>query len=66
VAVDNIPSQNIKQVVLGVPDYSVGGITTMNSATCLLNDKVAALSIQWFSEESTWYDKPAPANTCPS
>jgi anionic cell wall polymer biosynthesis LytR-Cps2A-Psr (LCP) family protein len=60
----NVPSENIKQVVLG-PPYSISGITTTNSATCLLNYKVAALSVQWFGADSTWYGKPAPRNTCP-
>ena len=62
----NIPSENIKQVVLEPPTYSVTGITTVNAATCLINAKVAALSVQWFGQDSTWYGKPAPANTCPS
>jgi LCP family protein required for cell wall assembly len=62
----NVPSENIKQVVLDPPTYALTGITTVNAATCLINSKVAALSIQWFGEDSTWYGKPAPANTCPS
>ena len=62
----NVPSENIKQVVLEPPTYSVTGITTVNAASCLINSKVAALSIQWFGKDSTWYGKPAPANTCPS
>lgn len=60
----SIPSQNFKQVVLG-PPYTILNITTVNAATCLLNDKVAALSIQLFGQDSLWYGKPAPANTCP-
>jgi LCP family protein required for cell wall assembly len=60
----NIPSSNISQVVLG-PPYSIIGITKLTSSTCLLNDKVAALSIQLFGTDSHWYGKPAPANTCP-
>jgi hypothetical protein len=51
--------------VLG-PPYSITGITTVNAASCLLNSKVAALSIQLFGKDSTWSGKPAPANTCPS
>jgi LCP family protein required for cell wall assembly len=51
----------IKQVVLG-PPYEIPAPAAIY---CLLNDKVAALSIQWFGTDSTWYGKPAPANTCP-
>jgi len=51
----------IKQVVLGPPYEIPAGAAIY----CLLNDKVAALSIQWFGTDSTWYGKPAPANTCP-
>jgi hypothetical protein len=61
----NVPSGNISQVVLG-PPYSITGITTVNAASCLLNSKVAALSIQLFGKDSLWSGKPAPANTCPS
>ena len=60
----NIPSQNFSQVVLG-PPYSILGISKVNSSTCLLNNKVAALSIKLFGTDSLWYGKPAPANTCP-
>ena len=60
----SIPSENFKQVVLG-PPYTILNITTVTAATCLLNDKVAALSIQFFGQDSLWYGKPAPANTCP-
>src|ERR1035437_3148422 len=60
----NVPSQNFKQVVLG-PPYTILNITTVNAATCLLNDKVAALSVQFFGQDSLWYGKPTPANTCP-
>jgi LCP family protein required for cell wall assembly len=60
----SIPSQNFKQVVLG-PPYTILNITTVTAATCLLNDKVAALSIQFFGQDSLWYGKPTPANTCP-
>ncbi len=61
----DIPKGNFKQVVLG-PPYTVTNINYINSAatTCLLNDKVAALSIQLFGTDSTWYGKPAPADTC--
>jgi LCP family protein required for cell wall assembly len=60
----NIPSQNISQVVLG-PPYSITGISTATASTCLINAKVAALSIQLFGNDSLWYGKPAPADTCP-
>jgi LCP family protein required for cell wall assembly len=59
----DVPSGNITQVVLG-PPYTVTGISNVNAANCLLNDKVAALSIQLFGADSLWNDKPAPANTC--
>ncbi len=60
----SIPSANISQVVLG-PPYTITGVTTVNAASCLLNAKVAALSVQFFGKDSLWYGKPAPANTCP-
>jgi hypothetical protein len=62
----NIPSQNFSQVVLG-PPYTILKVNHVNSAstTCLLIYKVAELSIQLFGKDSTWYGKPAPANTCP-
>ncbi len=59
-----VPSSNITQIVLG-PPYTITGISTVNAANCLLNDKVAALSVQLFGKDSLWYGKPAPANTCP-
>jgi LCP family protein required for cell wall assembly len=59
-----VPSTNITQVVLG-PPYTITGISNVNAANCLLNDKVAALSIQLFGTDSLWYGQPAPANTCP-
>jgi LCP family protein required for cell wall assembly len=61
----SVPSGNIKQVVLDPPTYSITGITTVNASSCLLNAKVAALSIQFFGKDSLWYGKPTPANTCP-
>ena len=62
----NVPSSNIKQVVLDPPDYTIipsNGSSTA-ATTCLLNAKVAALSVQLFGKDSLWYGKPAPANTC--
>jgi LCP family protein required for cell wall assembly len=63
----NVPSQNIHEVVLG-PPYTILNVNGVNSAdtSCLLNAKVAALSIQLFGADSLWYGKPAPANTCPT
>ena len=61
----SVPSGNIKQVVLAPPTYSITGITTVTASSCLLNAKVAALSIQFFGKDSLWYGKPTPANTCP-
>ncbi len=60
----DVPSKNFSQVVLG-PPYSVTGISSATSSTCLLNAKVAALSVQLFGQDSLWYGKPAPASTCP-
>jgi len=60
----DIPSGNISQVVLG-PPYTITGISSVNAADCLLNAKVAALSVQLFGSDSLWYGKPAPVDTCP-
>jgi LCP family protein required for cell wall assembly len=57
----SVSSGDIKHVVLG-PPYEIPAPAAMY---CLLNDKLAALSIGWFGTESTWYGKPAPAITCP-
>jgi hypothetical protein len=54
----------MKQVVLG-PPYSIPIPNDPYYRYCLLNAKVVALSIQWFGQDSTWYGKPTPANTCP-
>jgi hypothetical protein len=51
--------------VLAPPAYSITGISTVTASSCLLNAKVAALSIQFFGKDSLWYGKPTPANTCP-
>ena len=59
-----VPAKNITQVVLG-PPYTVTGTSNVNAANCLLNDKVAELSVKLFGKDSLWYGKPAPANTCP-
>ncbi len=60
----DVPSANISQVVLG-PPYTITGTSNVNAANCLLNDKVAALSVQLFGADSLWSGKPASANTCP-
>ncbi len=62
----SIPKDSFHQVVLG-PPYTVTGLIGSGTAatTCLLNYKVAELSIQLFGKDSLWYGKPAPANTCP-
>jgi hypothetical protein len=57
----SIPTQNFQQVVLS-PPYS---IINSNGSSCLLNYRVAELSIQLFGKDSLWYGKRAPANTCP-
>jgi LCP family protein required for cell wall assembly len=63
-----IPAENISQVVLGPPDYTIIPRTDSGPAdtTCLLNDKVAQLSVQLFGADSLWYGKKPPANTCPA
>jgi LCP family protein required for cell wall assembly len=58
----DVPSQNITNVVLSVPEY---GNYFGASNSCLYNYKVAAESIKLFGQDSTWYGKPPPANTCP-
>jgi LCP family protein required for cell wall assembly len=60
----SVPKGNMKQVVLG-PPYSIPIANDPYYRYCLLNAKVAELSIQWFGHDSTWYGKPTPANTCP-
>ena len=60
----DVPTKNFSQVVLG-PPYSVTGISSATSSTCLINAKVAALSVQLFGADSTWSGKPAPRDTCP-
>ena len=60
-----VPKGNIKQVVLAPPTYSKTGISKVTASSCLINAQVAALSVQWFGKDSTWYGQPAPANTCP-
>jgi LCP family protein required for cell wall assembly len=63
-AAANVPSSNFTQIVLG-PPYTVGGITKSKASICLLMPKVASESITLFGEDSTWYGKPEPTNTCP-
>ena len=64
---DQIPSSNITQVVLG-PPYSDTGLGAKFhiaiSTTCLRLDKIAALSVQLFGQDSRYYGKKQP-NTCP-
>jgi LCP family protein required for cell wall assembly len=60
----SVPKTNITQVVLG-PPYSIPVPNDPYSRYCLLNAKIAALSVQWFGKDSTWYGKPTPADTCP-
>ena len=64
----SIPSENITQVVLGPPTYTLTSGNSASSAatSCLINSKVAEVSIQLFGQDSTGYGKPAPADTCPS
>lgn len=55
----NVPSQNFRQVVLGLP-YTILNISTVNAATCLLNDKVAALSVQFSARTASGTANPRP------
>jgi LCP family protein required for cell wall assembly len=60
----NIPSENFKHVVLdpsaGYSEYLPSG------ALCLFNSRVADESVTLFGQDSLWYNKPVPANTCPA
>jgi LCP family protein required for cell wall assembly len=63
-----IPKENFTQIVLSpTAGYSIYYKTDVSqpSRLCLLNAKVAALSVKLFGKDSLWYGKPAPANTCP-
>jgi LCP family protein required for cell wall assembly len=59
-----VPSGNFDQVVLS-PDQNYSEYLS-NGALCLFNSSVATLSIKLFGNDSLWYGKPAPANTCSS
>jgi polyisoprenyl-teichoic acid--peptidoglycan teichoic acid transferase len=59
----DVPSENITQIVLG-PPYTVTGITTQSAANCLVMPKVAELSIQLFGTDSLWSGVTPPADTC--
>ncbi len=64
---NQIPSSNITQVVLGPPysDTGLGAKLHISiSTTCLRFDKIAALSVQLFGQDSRYYGKKQP-NTCP-
>jgi len=56
----NVPSENIKQVVLGPPTYTVTGISAVTASTCLINAKVAALSVQWLARTASGTANPRP------
>ncbi|HEX7490563.1 MAG TPA: LCP family protein [Candidatus Limnocylindrales bacterium] len=60
----NVPKDNIKQVVLSVSsnysEYEAGG------QVCLFNDKLAQLSRQLFGSESLWTGKKDPVDSCPA
>jgi LCP family protein required for cell wall assembly len=63
---DSVPHDAFAQVVLG-PPYTLSNVNSKGSAatTCLINARVAELSVQLFGSDSLWYGKAAPANTCP-
>ena len=63
-----VPKENITQVVLSpTAGYSVyyRDDPTSPAKLCLLNAKVAAMSVKLFGKDSLWYGKSAPVNTCP-
>ncbi len=64
----NIPKQNITQVVLDPSDgyshyYTIPG-GGASSGVCLFNAKLAQLSIQLFDKDSTWNGKAIPPQNC--
>jgi hypothetical protein len=63
---EQIPSENIRQVVLGPPYSNLwpGGVSGP-ATSCLRLDKIAELSVQWFGPDSRYYGK-KQANTCPA
>jgi hypothetical protein len=62
---ETIPRENIHQAVLGPPYTLINLPGATASSSCLLNYKVAELSIELFGKESRYFGKPPPANTCP-
>jgi LCP family protein required for cell wall assembly len=62
IAADKIPADGYEQYVLG-PPYSVSGTSSTAYTSCLKLDKVAALSVKLFGEDSHYYGKTQPA-TC--
>jgi LCP family protein required for cell wall assembly len=62
-----IPSSNITQVVLQPPDYGDTGIGWAYgvATSCLRLDKIAALSVQLFADDSR-YSGLKQADTCPA
>jgi hypothetical protein len=61
----DIPSSSITQVVLGPPYSDLGtGAEQGVSTTCLRLDKIAALSVELFGDDSRYFGKTQP-NTCP-
>lgn len=51
-----IPAENFDRYVLG-PPYSVSSATANASTSCLMLDKVAALSIKLFGQDSLYFGK---------
>jgi LCP family protein required for cell wall assembly len=60
---DEIPAENISQVVLG-PPYSDLNTSTKPSTTCLRLDVIAPLSVELFGSDSRYYGK-KQYDTCP-
>ena len=60
---DEIPAENISQVVLG-PPYSDLNTSAKPSTTCLRLDKIALLSVELFGSDSRYYGK-KQFSTCP-
>jgi LCP family protein required for cell wall assembly len=62
IAADKIPADGFDRYVLG-PPYSVSGTSSSAYTSCLKLDKVAALSVQLFGQDSRYYGTKQPP-TC--
>jgi LCP family protein required for cell wall assembly len=63
---EQIPKDNIRQVVLGPPYSNLGTAGPSGPSTsCLRLDLIAPLSVELFGQDSRYYGKKQP-NTCPA